>query len=416
MDSRQLKALELAARMRITYQDGAWHVPSQSGQGTYRVTLSPRGHTCTCPDFELTGKECKHIYASLFVRERDCGGQALLIDPAPPPERVTYRQDWPKYNEAQENEKPRFLALLHDLCRGVPEPERTGVGRKPHRVSDAIFTMALKVYTLFSSRRFNSDLAEAHERGYLSRPVPGQKVNAFMESEALTPTLRQLVARSALPLRTVEVDFAADSSGFSASKFEKWYDHKYGVQRTGQVWVKAHIMTGVKTNVITAVEIKDKDAADCPQYAPLLEATARRFTVEEVSADKAYLSEANLEATLAVGGKPFIPFKVNSSPGKSGLWDKMLGYFQYRREDFLKHYHARSNVESTFSMIKAKFRDHVRSKTDVAMKNEVLCKVLCHNVCCVIQAQCELGIAGTFWPESSGNDKGRAVLPLIRPI
>ena len=33
-------------------------------------------------------------------------------------------------------------------------------------------------------------------------------------------------------------------------------------------------------------------------------------------------------------------------------------------------YHKRSNVESTFSMIKAKFRDHVRSKTPVAMVNE----------------------------------------------
>jgi hypothetical protein len=28
-------------------------------------------------------------------------------------------------------------------------------------------------------------------------------------------------------------------------------------------------------------------------------------------------------------------------------------------------------------MIKAKFRDHVRSKTDVAMVNEVLCKIIC---------------------------------------
>src|ERR1035438_4272303 len=36
----------------------------------------------------------------------------------------------------------------------------------------------------------------------------------------------------------------------------------------------------------------------------------------------------------------------------------------------------RSNVESMFSMVKAKFRDHVRSKTDTPMKNEVLCKFL----------------------------------------
>lgn len=66
----------------------------------------------------------------------------------------------------------------------------------------------------------------------------------------------------------------------------------------------------------------------------------------------------------------------------------------------MAHYHKRSNVESTFSMIKAKFRDHVRSKTDVAMTNEVLCKILCHNICCLIQAMYELGIEPTFWDVS----------------
>jgi len=33
----------------------------------------------------------------------------------------------------------------------------------------------------------------------------------------------------------------------------------------------------------------------------------------------------------------------------------------------------------------------------VAMTNEVLCKILCHNICCVIQAMYELGIEPTFW-------------------
>ena len=70
------------------------------------------------------------------------------------------------------------------------------------------------------------------------------------------------------------------------------------------------------------------------------------------------------------------------------------------REDYLDHYHKRSNVESTVSMIKAKFGDHVRSKTDVAMTNEALCKVLWHNLCCLIQSACELGIAAKFWGEA----------------
>jgi transposase len=67
------------------------------------------------------------------------------------------------------------------------------------------------------------------------------------------------------------------------------------------------------------------------------------------------------------------------------------------RVDFLARYYQRSNVESTFSKAKAKFRDHVRGKTDTAMRNELLTNVLCHNLCCVIQSQCELGIEAAFW-------------------
>jgi hypothetical protein len=66
-------------------------------------------------------------------------------------------------------------------------------------------------------------------------------------------------------------------------------------------------------------------------------------------------------------------------------------------------------VESTFAMIKAKFRDHVRSKTDVAMQNEVLCKILCHNICCLIQSMYELGIEPTFWQKPAANDSLRNI-------
>ena len=52
--------------------------------------------------------------------------------------------------------------------------------------------------------------------------------------------------------------------------------------------------------------------------------------------------------------------------------------------------------QSTFSMCKAKFGDSLRSKTDVAMKNETLAKFVCHNVCCVIQAMHELGVSPDF--------------------
>jgi hypothetical protein len=61
-------------------------------------------------------------------------------------------------------------------------------------------------------------------------------------------------------------------------------------------------------------------------------------------------------------------------------------------------------------MFKAKFRDHVRSKTDTAMVNEVLCKFLCHNVVVVHQSMIELGITGEFWEEKVGKEEPQTML------
>ena len=221
-----------------------------------------------------------------------------------------------------------------------------------------------------------------------------------MESATLTPHLRDLVVRSSLPLSVVETDFAVDSIGFSVSRQVKWHDEKYGVSRSGKDWVKVHICTGVKTNVVTAVEILGRDAADCPLLPPLVRQTAKGFKVREVSADKAYLSAENIEAVAAFGGSAYIPPKCNTTGEKGGLFEKAYHFYSFNREAFLQSYHKRSNVESTFSAIKRKFGSNVRARNDDAMRNDVLCKLICQNLTCLIRSQIELGIAPVFWPES----------------
>jgi transposase len=298
-------------------------------------------------------------------------------------------------------EKHRFQVLLADLCRGLPNLPQTGSGRRWTPMADMIFASVFKVYTAVSSRRFACDLKDAHERGYLSMLMHSVSVCAYLENPLLTAVLEGLIVRSSLPLKTVETVFAPDSTGFSTSRFVRWYDEKYGGERSGRDWVKAHAICGVVTNIVTAVEIAGRDANDSPFFKPLVEKTAENFTVKEVPADKAYLSHDNLALVENLGGTAYVPFKSNSGPGEAGtLWGKMFHYFQFRREEFLRHYHQRSNAESTFSMVKAKFGDSVRSKSDVAMKNEVLCKFLCHNIVVVYQSHIELGIEPVFWGEA----------------
>ena len=51
----------------------------------------------------------------------------------------------------------------------------------------------------------------------------------------------------------------------------------------------------------------------------------------------------------------------------------------------------------TFSMIKRLFEDYLLSRTKTAMVNEVLCKILCHNLCVLIRCMYELEIEPEFW-------------------
>jgi transposase len=400
MEAREVKALEMTGDPRIMFSGGVWTVPSQTNPSLrYKVNPSQLNPSCECASWELNRQPCKHIRAVRHLLDRQITGEAPLPVPPRPP-RPTYGQQWSEYNAAQSHEKDHFQELLADLCSGIPEPPSKGGlkgGRPPILLRDAVFASVFKVYSTFSARRFSSDLREAANRGHITRELSFNAAWKTLQKPAVTPILHELIRRSSLPLRSVEVDFAVDSTGFGTSKFERWYDEKYGVTRQQVEWVKLHCVVGVKTNVVTAAFIGDKNAADCPQLAELLKATAENFSVREVSGDKAYLSADNLALVDGLGAAPYIPFRINSVLGNTPLWDRMFHYFNMRRDEFLQHYHKRSNVESSFSAVKRLFGDAVRSRTKTAMVNEVLAKLISYNLTCVIHEWYELGIDPSDW-------------------
>ncbi len=335
------------------------------------------------------------------------------------PKKPTYQQaDWSVYKMAQRQEKPRFLALLADLVSGIEEPPHPGIGRKPVPIRDRLFCVCYKVWRTLSSMRFDGDLQQAASDGFISRSIHPNKVNCYMEEEALTPYLKAMIIRSSLPLAAVETEFAVDSSGFTTSKFVRWYDHKYGVERKAHDWIKVHIACGVNTHCITAAAIYGRDANDCPIMPELVKQTKVGFTVNAFSADKVYLSVDNVEEVFKAGGLPFIAPKSSTTGSAGGKFEEMYHYYLYKREEFLKNYHKRSNVESCFSAVKRKFGDHIRSKTTTAGTNEVLCKLLCQNIWAVILSQAELGIEAEFWrdEQDSQPDDGPAILCFARPV
>jgi transposase len=395
----QERGLAIAESETVKKVKLGWQVPSQSGNGAYVVNIDNGEPFCTCQHFEATHKKCQHIYAVEFIEQKETRPDGTEVETKTM--RVTYAQDWPIYNEVQTHEQEKFVALLRDLCNGIPQPEQT-FGRPRLPLSDVVFSAVYKVYSTMSTRRFMPDLKVAEEKGLVIKSPSCTSNFRSLENPELTPLLKALIEQSASPLRAVESDFAVDSSGFASTTYNRWFDHKWGKERSEAKWVKAHLICGVKTHIVTSVEVTANETADAPQFPKLVNATTKAFTIKEVSADKAYSSKKNINAVIAVNGTPYIPFK-SYSKGSQGMckfdaiWQRMWHYYTFNREAFLAHYHKRSNAETAYSMIKMKFGAMVRAKTPITQVNEVLCKILCHNICVLIQSIYELGLEPVFW-------------------
>lgn len=395
MDARTAKALHIAATTALAPDNGRWKVPSQSGAGTYTVAVTADGSWfCSCPDHEATLAACKHIMAVELTAQREHGRKPMPFSEVV---KVTYSQNWTAYNAAQTNEKDMFLRLLNDLCVGVAEPPYAGTGRPRLRLGDLAFSVVYRAYVGCSARRFTSDLRTAENDGLVRHMPSFNSVLTYTRKPELQKVLLDLIEWSSMPLRSIETDFAVDSSGFGSKTTRSWFSTKHGRIIETRDWRKAHVMCGVRTHIVTAVRVTDSNSNDAPHLAPLCESTAQRFDMSEVSADKGYITKANAAKIEELGATPFIPFKSNNVEPPSGTaWARMYHLYSYNRDEFAKHYHKRSNVETVFAMIKAKFGDSLSGKTTEAQTNEVLAKIVAHNLCVLIQSFYELGVDPVF--------------------
>jgi transposase len=396
---KQITARETRARA-ILANEGAikkvgehtFAVKSQSGNGLYKIE-GGNEWKCTCPDYVNRGSQCKHILATKYYLEvQKQTPEGIVTEKV----RLTYSQAWTAYNAAQKDEVRLFDALLKDLVEAIPEPEQR-MGRPRLPIREQLFCAIQKVYSQLSSRRAYSLFENATERGQIAHAPHFNAPSKLFNHAEVTAILHKLVMLSALPVAGIETDFAVDSTGFRTTTFSAYNAYKHGVHRRNN-WLKAHICAGVRTNIVTSVAVTEGDAADSPQFQPLVKATAESFEVGEVCADMAYSSRDNFQAVKDQGGVAYIPFKSNATGLAKGssLWRKMYLYFQFNKEDFMAHYHKRSNVESTNAALKRKLGETLKSKNRTAQVNELLAKVIAYNLTVVIHEMHENGIQPEF--------------------
>jgi transposase len=388
------KGKVIAKNNEIRFDGKVWIVPSQNGKGEYQVNL--QNQTCTCPDFLKHLAKCKHQYA---VDEKINDIYKTIAgnnnEKKKPKKKQTWR-NWSGYNTAQVKNRSKFLELLFELCKQIDKsvvPKQSGRGRKRSSITDIVFGMLLKVYEVKNSRAMPEILNEVLDKKYLSETFCYNTISNYFQKDWVTSILSELVTVSSLPLAAVETSFSVDSSGFGVSNKTTWQNVKYGNNEEWHQWVKAHIICGNKTKIIISAEITAAYKADSPFLAALVNKTAKHFVLQEVMGDAAYSSSDNLELIEKSNAKALIAFKSNAVFGKNGeTWDRLLNYYKFRYDEFHARYRFRSNVETAFSSIKSVFGQNLRSRSETGQINELLAKIICHNLRVLVRSIYELDI------------------------
>ncbi len=325
--AREVRGALLAAREKgvLALSPATYRVISQHATGnrdSYVVSFPEGCWRCTCEDFLLRHLLCKHAFA---VRAHVLGAPHL---PPSPPRRRTYPQTWSAYTQGQLSEFRLFHTLLFDLVGGVQDPRpplTLGRPRLPFR--DVLFCAVQKVYAQRSLRRAYG-LFELAAGIHQIRHAPSFVLPAqLLRREDVTPILEDMVAQAALPLAALEESFAVDSSGFRTTSFGAYCQEAHGPSRKN-IWVKAHIIVGVRTHVIPKVIVTLAPEGDVPQFPGLVRGTV----AAGVKVDTLVSVCANGPKSVALVGERTADIKTL----RLGPWIKGrilladLGYYSHR--------------------------------------------------------------------------------------
>ena len=280
------------------------------------------------------------------------------------PSKRRYVQNWSAYNQAQTKEKFMSLKILHEAVESIGiKTYGKSRGRPPFELKDMIKCCCIKVFNGFSARRTIPELEIAHILRYISKKPHFNSIINYMNNPYITSFLKEIITKLSIPLAPYEKRFAIDATGFSTFNRDKWVKVRLQHVRHRD-YKKLNAFCGVYTNIITSAKVTNGKEADSPHFRELLHNIAKDFKIKEVSADAGYLSRDNAEAVEEIGAKPFIMPKKNTTTKRGGLsaWGRMIRLFQQNE---------------------SKFR---------IQENEILCKVICHNISVLVSAVFELGL------------------------
>lgn len=140
----------------------------------------------------------------------------------------------------------------------------------------------------------------------------------------------------------------------------------------------------MKTRSIISFHFTRTNVHEITQLEKLLEPL---FEFSNVYADSGYLSVKNCCVIKEKGGTPFIRPKKNTT-GKhnnGSPFTEMMERYNENKEEWMKSYHQRSNIEAVFSSLKRRLGGYVTSIKRKIQQIEITLKIIVYNLMILVR-------------------------------
>ena len=305
--------------------------------------------------------------------------------------RTRWPRNEPLYNKIQESEFLNFFEFVRHLTNYVC---------KEKKMKQMIQCLLIwRKFPNLSVRRSRGFLLLLKKFSIITVDIPCFKtLSNYNENNSLGIILDKLIEESSKPLSVVEHDFATDATGIRTKLFSSWYSIRCKKEIKKRDHLTIHITTGVKSNIITALNVEIKSGNDNKIFREHVDKTAKNFKCVEFSGDGKYWCKENCWKVVEVGAKPYFKVWKNWSGKSRGCmsWKKMNLEFEKNSEEYGKHYHKRSNVESTNHSKKVLHGNSVYSRLQSARINEETLRWINHNINVLNRARHQWNIIPKF--------------------
>jgi transposase len=333
----------------------------------------------------------------VVVHARNRGGglparAAQLSDRPKYPSTATHRVrriDWARYRRFLRDGWTTLLSVLNRRVRQAPPPYSVRPpgtpGRPPTDPRDVARFLLLRALEGWSYDETHATLVAvpqlARRLGF--RKVPAAPTVAALVLGIPAAYLEQLIAALARRLARPRENLAADGTGLSTHRYERWVAARHSPgHRHAFVTLQALVATRGQFPFFLAAHVTDAYTNDVTELPHLLDQLPPDFSMGNLALDKGYLSRRNAQAVADRGGRPVIDLKRSIGRVDAGgcpAWRRMLIDQRAHRREFSCRYRRRAVIEGTFGAMKARFGGWIRSRRRHAQRVEILTRAVVWN-------------------------------------